>query len=533
MMFWDMLRREEPGSPAMAGHAVRGARGIDLTQTSAVCSLLKTLAEHGFGDALAVLLSSWPADKVDIDDADAVGLAMRTLSSAGQLDACQGLAERAAEQASLNRRSGLALLRVLRAAAPTAADRLAERYATDAPADDPLMRHALSALQNSGTPASVATLAKRLADNADLTDIDAVAALLRSLHQVGMDGLLRDRLDQVSARGYEPANPAEVTSLLRTLRTAGADHLVRMVLDLHPAATVDTSDERSATLLLDLLEELGDYPAAAALEDRLASQDVPTDPEVITQRYLHSDYPPTARMLSRLTPQHAQTITLTDGRAVAALIRGLRRFGVDQALAVVLARLAGEPLDLTDAPAILSPLSSLPDNPERRAAAERISRYSAKHKFTDAFTLSLIIDQCRELGYSGAAHPILANRRLHREVALSSQPRAGLGGGEAHLDKRGVQSLINSLRQAGAQDQADLLARRAADAGMFAYRPEPTGTWSFDRDEDFAPLSLLDHGPKPTGRYRYGREPDGQPSSPWGWKDLLNDDEAMTAKPGT
>jgi hypothetical protein len=526
MLFWEMLRHEGPGSPVMAAHAVRAAQGIDLTQTSAVCSLLETLTERGFGDALATLLSRWPADKVDIDDPNAVGLAMRTLSSAGQLDACQGLAGRAAGQASLNTTSCMALLRELRGRADTAADRLAERYAADAPIDDPLTLHALSALHHSGTPASVSTLAKRLADNADLTDIRSVAALLHSLHGVGMDGLLRDQLHRVSPSRYDPAHPAEVTSLLRTLQMVGADQLVRKVLDLHPAATVDISDERSAMVLLDLLEELGDRQAAAILGNQLDSQDLPTDPRAITQRYLHSDYPATARMLARLTPQHAQTIALTDGRAVADLIWGLARCGVDKALAVVLARLAEESLDLTDAPAVLSPLSSLPDTPERRAATERISRYSAEHvKFTDAFSLSLIIDQYRKLGCGEDIHSILASRHLAREVRLSSRLYPRLSGGEAQLDKRSVQRLVSSLRQVGARDQADLLARRAADAGMFACRPEPAGTYSFDRDEDFAPLSLLEHGPKPAGRYRYGREPDGQPSSPWGWQDLLRDEE--------
>ena len=531
-LLW-LLRGEGPGNPIMAAHAVRAARSIDLTQTSKVCSLLDALAKHGFGDALAVLLASWPADQVDINDPNAVDLALKTLSSAGELDACQALAERAAGQAALS----LALLRVLRQRAGAAADRLAGRYAAKAPVDDPRTRYALASLHHSGTPASVAGLAQRLADSVDPADIRAVAGVLASLREVGMDGLLRDRLDQVSLSRYESTNPAEVAFLLRTLSATGADQLVRKLLNLNPVATLDVSDGHAVTVLIDLLEGLGDPDAAASLENLYASQQLATDPKVLTGQYLNSDYPPTSRMLARLTSQHAQTIVLTDASAVAGLISGFRIFGIREALTVVLDRLTREPLDLTDAGAVLSRLSSLPDTSEGRAAAERICHDSATQvKFTGASTLAHIIGQYRQLGCSQAILDLLA-RDPAGKVGLTSRSGAAISstvagrhsGQEVRLDEGGIKSLIDALRQAGAQDQADLLAKRGADAGMFAYWPQTTGMF-LNRDTEVTLLSLLDRGLEPPGRYRYGRDPNGEPSGPWGWQDLLRDEESLAAE---
>ena len=65
---------------------------------------------------------------------------------------------------------------------------------------------------------------------------------------------------------------------------------------------------------------------------------------------------------------------------------------------------------------------------------------------------------------------------------------------------------------------------------MFAYWLETIGMIDFSRHADVTLLSLLDHRVEPTGRHRYGREPDGQPSVPWGWQDLLRDEESVAAE---
>ena len=66
-------------------------------------------------------------------------------------------------------------------------------------------------------------------------------------------------------------------------------------------------------------------------------------------------------------------------------------------------------------------------------------------------------------------------------------------------DPDGVASLLDSLREAGAHDQAAALTDRLSAAGMFELFLEQNG---------------------PADQFRFGREADGTPAAPWGWEDL-------------
>ena len=59
--------------------------------------------------------------------------------------------------------------------------------------------------------------------------------------------------------------------------------------------------------------------------------------------------------------------------------------------------------------------------------------------------------------------------------------------------------LLDSLRAAGAHDQAAALTDRLPAAGMFGLFLEQQG------HED---------------QFRFGRQADGSPAAPWGWEDL-------------
>ena len=59
--------------------------------------------------------------------------------------------------------------------------------------------------------------------------------------------------------------------------------------------------------------------------------------------------------------------------------------------------------------------------------------------------------------------------------------------------------LLDSLREAGAHEQAAALAARLPAAGMFGLFLEQQG---------------------PADQFRFGREADGTPAAPWGWEDL-------------
>jgi hypothetical protein len=62
-----------------------------------------------------------------------------------------------------------------------------------------------------------------------------------------------------------------------------------------------------------------------------------------------------------------------------------------------------------------------------------------------------------------------------------------------------VGRLLGRLREAGAQDQATVLAERLPGAGMFELFREQEG-----RQDQF----------------RFGREADGSPAGRWAWEDL-------------
>jgi hypothetical protein len=62
-----------------------------------------------------------------------------------------------------------------------------------------------------------------------------------------------------------------------------------------------------------------------------------------------------------------------------------------------------------------------------------------------------------------------------------------------------VARLLDSLRAAGAGQQADTLAERLPGAGMFELFRKQEGRHD---------------------RFRFGRDADGSPARPWGWEDL-------------
>ena len=59
--------------------------------------------------------------------------------------------------------------------------------------------------------------------------------------------------------------------------------------------------------------------------------------------------------------------------------------------------------------------------------------------------------------------------------------------------------LLDSLRRAGADEQAAALTRRLPAVGMFGLFLEQQGS---------------------ADQFRFGREADGTPAAPWGWEDL-------------
>jgi len=59
--------------------------------------------------------------------------------------------------------------------------------------------------------------------------------------------------------------------------------------------------------------------------------------------------------------------------------------------------------------------------------------------------------------------------------------------------------LLETLREIGAENQAEVLVSRLPAAGLFHLLPEREGNPAV---------------------YRFGRDPGGTPAKPWGWEDL-------------
>ena len=79
-----------------------------------------------------------------------------------------------------------------------------------------------------------------------------------------------------------------------------------------------------------------------------------------------------------------------------------------------------------------------------------------------------------------------------------------------------VASLLNSLRLAGAHEQATALASRLPEADMFGF-----GLFEQNGSADQFGFGREAHGtPAETDQFRFGREADGTPAAPWGWEDL-------------
>jgi hypothetical protein len=118
-------------------------------------------------------------------------------------------------------------------------------------------------------------------------------------------------------------------------------------------------------------------------------------------------------------------------------------------------------------------------------ADSRPARWVAAHAPLDnPYYVASLLGSLREAGAHEQAAALLAR-----------DPAA-----QAALDDPGaVASLLGSLREAGAHEQAAALACRLPGAGLFK-------------------LFLKHRGS--ADQFRFGREADGTPAAPWGWEDL-------------
>ena len=106
----------------------------------------------------------------------------------------------------------------------------------------------------------------------------------------------------------------------------------------------------------------------------------------------------------------------------------------------------------------------------------------------------------RRAGANKQAAALVARHRATRRRSQAAALLARDPAAHVTLDHPyAVARLPDSLREAGAHEQAAALAARLPAAGMFELFLEQQGS---------------------ADQFRFGREADGTPAAPWGWEDL-------------
>ncbi|MGW4115118.1 hypothetical protein ACWEFJ_29955 [Actinosynnema sp. NPDC004786] len=432
--------REVAGPGHVAALAARAAGHTALDRADAVTRLLDALGELGLADEAAVLARRAAAEAA-LTPHYAIARLVATVRESDP-DLAAALATRAAARSDLESTARVAiLLRGLRTAGyAEAAGALAARAVAHDPLGSPFdLVDLAEALRDVGAVEQTAVLARRLIEAAGRPDTsarDAVNGLLDALWLVGAHDEFAALADRTAA-GIDPGDHRVVVSLLRTLRDRGATRPLA-VLARRVAADAPLDRAHVVTGLSGELRQVGAADEAAALAARAA-------------RHVAVDRP-------------AEVVRLLDALADA---------GATEARAV-LARRAAAQCPADSAASVLTLLPALGEEDADVLAG----RAAARVELRPGSELTALVATLR-----GEHRHALAWR-----VARLRPPNGIV-----------ASALVEALRAAGCEDQAEALIDRLPAAGCF---------------DDY--LALV---PDPTP-FRHGREPDGTAAPPWSWTDL-------------
>jgi hypothetical protein len=470
---WDALVRHTVGADdldRLAGSAERRGlyrhaalaylKAVAAGSTSSVAPLLRLANESGRnGGAVPI----WVAGhmKLDAPGADITEL-LRTLRAAGETDAVTTLLGRApARHIPLTVPENIAwLLHALDG--PLAESAIAELMRRDLITDVPLedargLGSLIRELKEVRAEEQAAELARRAALHVQTRHPGKVARLLYEFGQAGAEEAVDILLARDPASGVSIDDPGDVAAFLRELAEVSRDATAHL-LARDPGGHAALGNSHDVAYLVEELQAAGDDAAAA-----------------------------------RLACRAAQGISLTDAGDLAVLLHELRQLGrtARDATALLLGRIHDRtaPFDDTGgAASLMRELRLSADNPEADKVAETIPV-----KLIPLDNPSEIASLMRELRTSGNTAAM--------QALLDRDP-----GGNTSLDEQsGVEALFRELTDAGAQDQAEALRRRAADAGHFR-----------------AYLRLAANRTTSTFELaRYGRDPDRGASQAWDWDKLI------------
>ena len=356
---------------------------------------------------------------------------------------------------------------------------------------------ALFGLDVSWTP-MVRVLAMRPSPGALDELVDHLTAAAPGAHQnpgllVVLDALAEvdaERLARpLAALAAAPlTNPEVVAWLLDRLadREGGgvADLLAR-----DPAGTVDLTDPEGLVALLTALDQLGRHDQVTALLGRDPFNYVAvTSPTAVTAMCEATAGLVSPTRLTVLATRAGRDTDVSDLAGVVRLLQCMLTIDAGEP-ATALALRAVEHADRWTATDLLQFLEVV-----GHPALASVRHHLVAHAVAALATNDL------SPGHHRRAPALL--RALYEvgagELAVALANRVA---DEVDLDRPGTcAQWAKAMRDLGAQDAADALSLRAANAGHFDL--------------------YLKISPEQARTYAFGREPDGRPASPWGWRDL-------------
>jgi len=427
--------------------------------------LHRRAAEHGDAAAAMLLIeglhalspgadsSAWYlAENVTLDDPDALARLLWRLRGIGAHDQLSALLSRGpAEHVDLNDSEGIALLMEVlhKAGAEEQVDSLLARDAAAHAAIDRGALELFGQLMLQSKMEQAAKLARRIATEGVLSAPYVAVKLLENLqwNNLGPDflGLLTRNLAERVALNA----PWTIAEALLHLHAARADDEFAVLLAREPAVHVAVDDLFAVRNLAVILSVAGAEEQAAILLDRAVANARPDDPGSILLLVSDLEIARAREHEERmLASEPASRVAIDDPSAVSTLLFHLRRIDAQKQTAALLTR-----------------------DPAANAALD---------------DLSAVADLLRGLQKAGSADQVstLTGRAVNGAV-LS--------------DFWDARMLLETLREIGAENQAEVLVSRLPAAGLFHLLPEREGNPAV---------------------YRFGRDPGGTPAKPWGWEDL-------------
>ena len=462
---------------------------ISLNDPGGLAYLLDSLRRAGAGEQVTALLARDPAAHAALNDPGRVAGLLGSLREAGAEEQVTALLARdpAAHVALDNPNEMAILLGSLRRAG--AEEQIAALLARDPAAHvvldgDLFVANLLDSLRDVGAYEQFTTLADRAAAHAALQDLVTFCYSLD-------DAWAWEQVTPLAGQTIAHAaldNPGMVAGLLGSLRKAGAGEQVAALLARDPAAHAALNDPGGLAHLLNSLRDVGAEEQITTLLARDPAAHAALNSPGGLAHLLDSLRTVSAQeQVTALASRASAHAPLDNPGEVAALLDSLRRAGAGEQVTALLARDPAAHAALDSPREVGRLLGSLREADAGEQVTALADRAAAHVALDDPHEMASLLVSLREAD---------AGEQVTALLARDPAAHAALDGS---LFVANLLDSLDSLREAGAQEQAAALAERLSGEGMF---------------------ELFRKRADPQDQFRYGREANGSPAKPWDWGDL-------------